>query len=166
MKFYSGFCFQSEDKLFTHILKQNDFSVAGFSYGAIKALQHCLQTKDRIDKLILISPAYFMDKDEKFKKMQLLYFKKNPQIYTQKFLKNVTHASDAKVGAFFKQGNTKQLQELLFFNWEMIKELDKKIDIQVHLGAKDKVIDADKAKDFFSAYAQCFFYKNYGHLVI
>ena len=35
--YFSGFCFFEESKLFDEYLIKNDFTLNGFSYGAIKA---------------------------------------------------------------------------------------------------------------------------------
>ena len=75
--FFSGFCFEDECELFDDYLIQNDFTVAGFSYGAIKAFKYVLNSSFRVDKLQLFSPAFFQNFDEKFKRTQLMYFKKD-----------------------------------------------------------------------------------------
>ncbi len=36
-KYFSGFCFFEESELFKDYIIQNDFTVSGFSYGAVKA---------------------------------------------------------------------------------------------------------------------------------
>lgn len=70
MKFFSGFCLANEQELFAPYLIRSDFTVAGFSYGAIKALKYAITCNERIDTLQLFSPAFFQDKDAKFKKLQ------------------------------------------------------------------------------------------------
>ncbi len=165
MKFFSGFCLQNEKELFSDCLQDNDFTVAGFSMGAIDALEYTLRATERIDRLILLSPAYFCDKDAKFKKTQLLFFKKNPQNYIQNFLQNAAYPSDADVNAYAKEGSRDQLQKLLEYDWSALKQLDTNICLEVHLGAKDRIIDAYSAHDFFKHYAQSFLYKPYGHLL-
>ena len=69
MKFFSGFCLEGEEKLFDDFTCKNDFCVVGFSYGAQKALEYTLTCRERVDKLQLISPAFFQNKQEKFKKL-------------------------------------------------------------------------------------------------
>ena len=93
MTYFSGFCLHGEEALFERFLMRNDFCVAGFSYGAIKALNYALTSQKRIDTLQLFSPAFFHDKDAKFKKLQTLSFSKNPQGYCETFLKNVASPS-------------------------------------------------------------------------
>ena len=65
--FYSGFCFKNECEIFKDYLEIGDFIISGFSYGAIKAFKQALESKTRVDKLQLFSPAFFQTKDEKFK---------------------------------------------------------------------------------------------------
>ena len=89
MKFFSGFCFQNEKEIFKDYKQEGDFILGGFSYGAIKAFEYALSSKSRIDKLQLFSPAFFQNRDEKFKKLQLIYFKKDPELYINNFFKNV-----------------------------------------------------------------------------
>ena len=51
MTYFSGFCLHDEEALFERFLMRNDFCVAGFSYGAIKALNYALTSQKRIDTL-------------------------------------------------------------------------------------------------------------------
>jgi len=75
--YFSGFSLVNEKELFEDYIIENDFTVSGFSYGAQKACEYVLNTNNRIDLLQLFSPSYFNDKDIKYKRMQLIYFKKN-----------------------------------------------------------------------------------------
>ena len=59
MRFYSGFGFWNEKELFKEYLEEGEFVVAGFSYGAQKALIDAVHTSKRVDKLQLLSPAFF-----------------------------------------------------------------------------------------------------------
>jgi hypothetical protein len=45
MKFYSGFGFWNEKELFSEYLEDREFVVAGFSYGAQKALIDAIDSK-------------------------------------------------------------------------------------------------------------------------
>ena len=73
--YFSGFCFFDEAELFDEYLIRNDFTVCGFSYGAIKAFEEVLSSQNRVDRLQLFSPAFFQNFDDKFKRTQLMYFK-------------------------------------------------------------------------------------------
>lgn len=67
MRYFSGFCFQNEEALFEPYLIKSDFTVAGFSYGAIKAMEYAFTCKTRIDTLQLFSPAFFKIKMQNLK---------------------------------------------------------------------------------------------------
>ena len=51
MVYYSGFSLKDDSSFFEKYLKQSDYSVAGFSYGAIKAFEYVLTCKERVDIL-------------------------------------------------------------------------------------------------------------------
>jgi len=88
MNFYSGFSLQNEEYLFEPFLKKGEYTVSGFSYGAIKALNtviKALEDKKRVDTLQLLSPAFFQSKPEKFKRVQLMSYKKNTAVYLEQF---------------------------------------------------------------------------------
>jgi len=165
MKYFSGFSFQNESEIFTPLLPQNDFCIAGFSYGAIKALRYTLQSPHRIDKLILLSPAFFNDKDTTFKKMQLLSFAKDPQKYMDNFIQNVAYPTSIDLSRYIKMGSKEELKDLLEYDWSDLDKLDSNIKLEIHLGAKDKIIDAKKAHEFFKNYGESYLYKNFGHLL-
>lgn len=166
--FFSGFCFSNECELFVDYLEKGDFTVSGFSYGAIKAFKTVLNCDKRVDKLQLFSPAFFQDKDEKFKRMQLIYFKKDEEPYIKTFLGNVNSSFDKDVSKYYKKGTEKELEELLYFIWEkedLQKIVDKGVKIEVFLGEKDLIIDSKKAKEFFKEFATVYYFKEKGHLL-
>jgi hypothetical protein len=168
MIFFSGFCFKEEEELFQTFTCKGEFCVAGFSYGAIKALKYALHVKSRLDKIQLISPAFFQDKDEKFKRMQKISFQKNPQKYFQNFIKNVQFPSPKNLEKFLHVGTFNELEELLDYEYKQ-EELaflkNKNIKIEVYLGEKDKIIDAKKTKEFFLPFATVYLFKDAGHLL-
>ena len=59
MKYFSGFSLCNEEELFSDFLEEGEFNVAGFSFGAQNALEYVLSTDKRVDKLQLLSPAFF-----------------------------------------------------------------------------------------------------------
>ena len=167
-KYFSGFCFFEESELFQDYIIQNDFTVSGFSYGAVKAFEDVLNSNKRVDKLQLFSPAFFQTKDEKFKRMQLMFFKKDEDAYIKNFLENLKDKSTKSIENFFKKGSFKELDELLNFKWnkEDLEELIKKgIKIEVFLGQNDKIIDSLDAKEFFKEFATVYYFKDKGHLL-
>ncbi|RXI25000.1 pimelyl-ACP methyl ester esterase BioV [Aliarcobacter trophiarum] len=166
--FFSGFCFSNESELFEDYLEKGDFIVSGFSYGAIKAFLYVKNSEKRVDKLQLFSPAFFQNKDDKFKRMQLMYFKKDEEPYIKTFLGNVNSSFDKDVSKYYKKGTQEELDELINFVWnkEDLKSLVKKgIKIEVFLGGKDKIIDSLEAKEFFKEFATVYYFKEKGHLL-
>ena len=166
--YFSGFCFFEESELFEKYLIKNDFTFCGFSYGAIKAFEEALNSTKRVDKLQLFSPAFFQTKDEKFKRMQLMFFKKDEDAYIKNFLENLKDKSTKSIENFFKKGSFKELDELLNFKWskEDLEELIKKgIKIEVFVGGNDKIIDSLAAKEFFKEFATVYYFKDKGHLL-
>ena len=167
-KYFSGFCFFEESELFKDYIIQNDFTVSGFSFGAIKAFEEVLNSNNRVDKLQLFSPAFFQTKDEKFKRTQVMYFKKDANAYCQTFLSNVLSPLDLDISKYFKLGSIEELQELLYYEWseeKLQKLLDKGTKIEVYLGANDKIVETLSAKDFFVNFATVYYIKEKGHLL-
>ena len=166
--FYSGFCLENEQELFSEYLIENDFTISGFSYGAIKAFEQVLESSSRVDKLQLFSPAFFQTQDKKFKRMQLMFFKKDAQAYCDNFLENIAYPQKKDTSKYFRLGTYEELEELLMYEWceeklQMI--LDKGVKIEVYLGQKDKIIDSKKANDFFKDYATVYYIKEKGHIL-
>ena len=153
-----------------HILQRTDFTYSGFSYGAIKAYKKVLslvEENKRVDKLQLLSPAFFQTKSEKFKRLQLMGYTRNTQRYLQEFMalcfapyevEVVQHATTSK----------EELEELLYFQWNM-QDLEKiehaGVVIEVYLGGKDQIIDAKSAKEFFQNVATVTYIKNANHFL-
>ena len=167
-KFYSGFCLQNEKELFSEYLIENDFTVSGFSYGATKAFEEVLNSEKRVDLLQLFSPAFFQDKDKKYKRMQLMFFKKDASSYCQEFLKNIRNPSSIETSKYFSEGSYNQLDELLNYEWcqkKLQALIDKGTKIEVYLGSEDKIIDSKKAKEFFKEFATVYFIKEVGHIL-
>ncbi len=166
MRYFNGFCFQNEEALFEPYLIKSDFTVAGFSYGAIKAVEYAFTCKTRIDTLQLFSPAFFEDKDEKFKKLQTLSFAKNSDAYTQIFLQNCAHPSTFDLQPFFHKGSIEELHELLHCIWDetCLRTLKERgITIEVYVGECDTIINPISVKDFFLPFATVYYFKKVGH---
>jgi hypothetical protein len=166
--YFSGFSLSSEEILFKNFIIKNNYTVAGFSYGAQKAFEYVLNSKNRIDKLQLFSPAFFQCKDKKYKRMQLMFFKKNPTEYCKNFLINCVLPNNISLDKYFNMGSFEQLEELLYYEWseEKMKILVKKnIEIEVYLAANDKIIDSSEAKNFFLKYATVYYIKDVGHIL-
>jgi hypothetical protein len=167
-RYFSGFCFVNESELFDEYLENNDFTVCGFSYGAIKAFEEVLNSNTRVDKLQLFSPAFFQNFDDKFKRMQLMFFKKDANAYCENFLKNVSSPTNQDISKYFNQGTIEELELLLNYEWsneKLQKLVEKGTKIEVFLGSVDKIIDAQKAKEFFKDFATVYYIKEKGHLL-
>ncbi|NWF67132.1 MAG: pimelyl-ACP methyl ester esterase BioV [Campylobacterales bacterium] len=166
--FFSGFGFCYEEILFEKFYKKNDFTVAGFSLGAIKAFEYTLNSKQRVDNLILLSPAFFNDKDEKFKRLQLLHFNKNRELYIKNFLDNVKYPSHIDISQFMCECVEDDLKFLLNYYWneDKLKYLNEKgVKIEVFLGKADKIINSKVAVEFFKKHSTAYFFNDYGHLL-
>ena len=167
-RYFSGFCFENESELFDEYLENNDFTVCAFSYGAIKAFEESLTTNLRVDKLQLFSPAFFQMEDDKFRRTQLMYFKKDANAYCHNFLSNVVYPLQIDISKYFELGTAEQLEELLNYNWseeKLQKLLDKGTKIEVYLGGVDKIIEASQVKEFFKNFATVYYIKEKGHLL-
>ena len=116
MIFFSGFSLANEEGIFEAYLKryaENPHVVAGFSYGAIKAVEYALSTDRRIDRLILLSPAYFAGRPESFVKMQCIHYRKNPAAYIEKFFENAAFPASFNLVPFFREATPDDLEKLL-----------------------------------------------------
>jgi len=167
-KYFSGFCLENEKELFSEYSKENDFTVSGFSYGAIKAFEEVLNSDNRVDTLQLFSPAFFQTQDKKFKRMQLMFFKKDAKAYCDNFLENIAYPKNIDTSSYFNLGTYEELEELLTYEWseEKLQSLvDRGTKIEVFLGEKDKIIDSKKANDFFVNYATVYYIKDVGHIL-
>ena len=168
MRFFSGFSLRGEESLFEGYLQKSDYTVAGFSKGAIDAFEYALSSGERIDTLQLISPAFFMEKGEAFKRAQIHYFQKNPEAYIEQFLQNCVWPSARDLHPFLRPGTREELEKLLNYRWpeEGLQELrDRGIRIELFLGGRDKIIDSTQAEAFFKPYATVYFIKEGGHIL-
>lgn len=171
MIFFSGFSLQNESELFLEYLDNdlnNPYVVAGFSYGAIRALEYTLQADHRIDKLILLSPAWFCNKSRAFIKTQLIYYKKDPEAYIANFLKNVAYPTHIDLQPYRGDSDVSELETLLTYPWpeEKLHAIAKrKIEIETYLGGEDRILDAYEAYDFFKKVSTCYLFKPFGHLL-
>ena len=164
--FFSGFGFTNEQTLFEKYLPRNasDTTIAGFSLGAIRAFMQLENSKKRVDRLLLLSPAFFQDKDDAFKRLQLQSFVKNPQQYMDIFYRQCGNCSDVFHSNDY---NKNDLELLLNFQWDKIALIRyRNIKIDIILGGKDNIISAQNAMEFFgSCGANITYIKNANHLL-
>ena len=168
MKFFSGFSLNSEYRLFKEYIVDSDFTVVGFSYGAIKAFEYTLNSSERVDRLILLSPAFFQNKPKNYARRQLRYFQNNTKNYIEQFIFNVAYPNSISLKDYLKEGSIDELKELLEYQWsekkiQTIK--DKGVTIEVFLGDRDKIIDTKSAFDFFSKTTTTYMIKDVGHIL-
>jgi len=156
MKFFHGFSLLNEEMFFTPFVQESTYSVYGFSYGAIKALSYTQQQVaafQRVDKLILLSPAFFQTKSERFKQLQLRGFKKNPKNYLDNFIQ-ACFAPYPMQDVTLQCGTKEELEELLYYVWDSaaIERLQQSgVSVEVYLGGEDRIIDPQGAFEFFSS---------------
>ena len=165
--YFSGFSLKNEKDIFEQFIVNNNFTVNGFSYGAIKAFEYVINSDKRVDKLQLFSPAYFNDKDKKYKRMQLMFFKKDPALYCDKFLNNSGFSTDMK-NQYFSMGTYQDLDQLLNYEWKkenMEIITNRNIKLEVYIGEKDKIIDPQNTLEFFKNYGEVYFLKDAGHIL-
>lgn len=155
MTFYSGFSLLNDQRFFEAYLRESDYTVAGFSYGAIKAARHAANATTRIDTLQFFSPAFFQTAKSSFKRLQLASFMSDPVNYRERFVHGCFAPCEVQP-LDLNMGTIDELEDVLSFVWEdhlVEKILEKGIHIEVYLGMKDHIIDAVGAKNFFLPYA-------------
>ena len=168
MHYFNGFSLRAEKHFFSEYLIESDYTVAGFSYGAIKAVEFASVSQERIDTLQLFSPAFFQSKPKRFKSIQLEAYQKNAMAYFETFITNCFAPYGVKK-IDHVLGTTAQLEELLYHVWDldMLDRLVKKgIKIEVYLGSADKIIDVESAKALFLPYATTFLIKHANHFLL
>ncbi len=166
--YFSGFCLANEKELFKEYIIENDFTISGFSFGAIKAFKKALYNKERVDLIQLFSPAFFQNRDKKYIRMQLMFFKKDDKNYCKNFLKNIEYPKSVDTSQYFNMGTYEELEELLTFTWkkkDFISLLKKGTKVEVYLGSEDKIIDVNEAKIFFKEFATIYYVNKVGHIL-
>ena len=170
MKFYSGFSLSNEAYLLKDYINTSQYCICGFSYGAIKAFDEVkkqLKLRNRVDTLQLFSPAFFQTKDTKFKRLQLIAYRKNEDVYLRQFI-NSCFFPHAKKIVEFSTTVIDELEELLNYEWDLqeLEELAQSgVKIEVYLGDEDAIVDAQKAKEFFLEVATVTYIKNANHFL-
>lgn len=155
MIFYHGFALKNEEHFFEPYFCGDEYTVAGFSYGAIKAAEYVRYADHRIDTVQLFSPAFFQTKSESFRRMQLGGYGRNPESYLERFRES---CFAPRLAQNIEKGehSEESLRELLYFTWtpELMESIQAKgIRIEVYLGLDDQVIDVEGAKVFFLPFA-------------
>jgi len=168
VRYFNGFSLQNEENFFSEYLIESDLCVAGFSYGAQQAFEYAYHSKERIDRLILLSPAFFQTQKPSFIRTQLRYFEAGQEAYVKQFIANVAYPSKIDLSSYLKVGTKEELEALLTYKWDTDKineVLDRGTTIEVFLGKDDKIIDAQAAFELFSPLTTTYFIKDVGHLL-
>ena len=170
MKFYSGFTFKNDENCFKEYLQYSQYSVSGFSYGAIKAFEYVekqLELGNRIDTLQLFSPAFFQTKSEKFKRLQTMSFKKDRDGYINSFIQQCFSPYSIR-NLEYIEATILDLNNLLSYEWLVSKlknVVDKGVKIEVYLGGKDNIIDVQSARELFLKVATVTYIKEANHFL-
>ena len=165
--FFSGFALKDEKHFFSDIVVESPYVISGFSYGAIKAFEAVEASTKRVDKLQLISPAFFQSRDTKFKRLQMMGYKKSADLYLKKFTENcfLPYAPQA---LSYTDHKREELEELLYYEWsiERLQALRSRgIEIEVYLGSADKISDVTSAYDFFVSVVTVTLIKDANHFL-
>lgn len=153
MIYFNGFSLEGEEVLFEDYIKKGDTCVVGFSYGAQKAFDYVYHSKERIDRLTLLSPAFFQTQKSSFSRTQLHYFSSDKVGYVQQFLANVTYPSSQLLEPYLTVGTKEELQSLLNYTWDKRKieeVLQRGTHIELFLGTDDKIVNTQDVLTFFS----------------
>ena len=168
MRYFNGFSLCNEEEFFKEQLIESEYSVAGFSYGAQKAFEYVYNSTERVDRLVLISPAFFQNHKKSFIKTQLRYFKVDHEAYSKQFLQNVAYPSSIDLSSYVCEGTYEELESLLSYVWEkekLFELLERGIIIEVFMGDRDKIVDVEKSYEFFSNLVPVYLFKEKGHLL-
>ncbi|ACM93096.1 conserved hypothetical protein [Nautilia profundicola AmH] len=159
MKYFNGFCLKNEKKLFQNYIVEEEFVVAGFSYGAQRAVDYVINSSERVDKLQLLSPAYF-NYPQKIIDLNINAFKLNKEKYIENFMKKAGFFNEK----YITDCTVEDLNALFTFDWEKIK-LIKNVKIEIFLGEFDKIISLKPAVDFFKNYGDVYLIKKANHFL-
>jgi len=168
MKYFNGFSLQNEESIFEEYLTDDTCTIAGFSYGAQQAFEYAYTSTERVERLILLSPAFFQTQKTSFVRTQLRYFEAGQEAYVKQFLENVSYPSTINLAPYLSLGSKDELDALLSYVWkeEKIQRLlDKGTTIEVFLGEKDKIINVKDAHAFFTKQCTTYSIKNCGHIL-
>ena len=170
MKFYSGFSLKNEQHFFKELMYESEYTISGFSYGSILALREArkeLNAGRRVDRLQLFSPAFFQTKPKKFKRLQLITFAKNRELYLKTFIESCFLPYSIK-SIEHSESKQDELEEVLNYEWsshELRELITKGVVIEVYIGDEDNIIDAKGAKEFFLEFATVTYIKKANHFL-
>ncbi len=171
MEYFNGFCLRNEEELLAPFIQERTFDIYGFSYGAIKAFWEAkkrVENFERVDRLVLLSPAFFQTRSEKFKKLQMRMFERESEKYVENFLHNC-FAPYKKRHVSYYIASAQELKELLWHEWSLDELLwlrNRGVAVEVYLGGKDAIIDPVGAYELFKEVADVTFIKDANHFLL
>ena len=166
-RFYSGFSLSNDADFFKEYMLSSEYAVSGFSYGAIKAAEYAAAHKGRIDLLQLFSPAFFQNRPEKYKRMQMMGFKKDASGYISLFRAN-SFAPYPQHDVDEGDSSEASLRELLYYEWKpelLHRIIAKGTKIEIYVGGRDEIIDPKAVRDFFLPYATVYTITDANHFL-
>jgi pimeloyl-ACP methyl ester carboxylesterase len=169
VRYFNGFSLSGEEELFSPFIDSGDFTIAGFSYGAQRAFEKAYSSSRRVERLILLSPAFFQEESRAFVRTQLRYFNSDNQKYIEQFLTNSRYPSDIDLTPYMTIGTKDALESLLTYRWDRQKIetlLDRGTKIEVYIGGRDKIISSSKAYEFFSSLTTTYLIKKASHCLV
>ncbi|AFI05476.1 pimelyl-ACP methyl ester esterase BioV [Helicobacter cetorum] len=173
MRFFSGFGFFCESVLFEEWLLKGAYDVSGFSMGAINAIEYAFNEvlqERRINSLLLFSPCMLSHKQESFKRVQLLAFKKDKLGYMERFYKEAGFCKPLEqvYGNIKRESSLEELDFLLNYKYDSYKIkflLEKGVKIEVFVGLKDSITDIQALLEFFMPLVKVWQFKECNHLL-
>jgi len=117
--------------------------------------------------LQLLSPAFFQTKEEKFRRLQLLSYKKNAALYMKQFLRGC-FAPFGMQSVENIETKSEELEELLYYVWnekDFTLFEESGVKVEIYLGGEDKIIDIQKAREFFKNVGTLTYIKKANHFL-
>lgn len=169
-EFFGGFALKDDLNLFANLLTNfgitlNQYDVCGFGYGSKRALDYVLNCNSRINRLILLSPAFFNNKDSAFLDSQIEYFSKNKELYLKYFYENIGFDGLYRFNSDVSVRDLRAFFEFSFNEVDLFRICNKGIKIIVFLGGKDRIVDSIDAMEFFKNFGIVYFIKEANHLL-
>jgi hypothetical protein len=85
-----------------------------------------------------------------------------------RFFQNALHPADFDLSPYAVEGSAEALEALLTYPWER-KKLgtlrERGVRIETYLGAKDRIVNAPGAHEFFREFGESWLFKPYGHFL-
>ena len=122
-----------------------------------------------MNRILLLSPAFFNDKDLAFKDTQIKAFAKNKALYMKAFYKNIgIQKGDEIYLREVDSLDSHTLEQCLCYefkdaDFELLKS--RGVEIVAILGENDKIINAEATNAFFAQYGVVYLLKGANHLL-